>query len=64
VRIETISAGLDLAGVFANALLGGAAARSHRLDLFGYVVIGLVSGLGGGRNPRPSAPARTAFRPR
>lgn len=47
MRIETISTGLDLA-VFANALLGGAAARSHRLDLFGYVVIGLVSGLGGG----------------
>jgi uncharacterized membrane protein YeiH len=48
VRIETITTALDLAGVVANALLGGAAARSRRLDLFGYVVIGLVSGLGGG----------------
>jgi len=48
VRIETITTALDLAGVSANALLGGAAARSRRLDLFGYVVIGLVAGLGGG----------------
>ena len=48
MRIETITLTLDLAGVFANALLGGAAARSRQLDLFGYVVIGLVSGLGGG----------------
>jgi uncharacterized membrane protein YeiH len=48
VRIETVTTALDLAGVFANALLGGAAARIRRLDLFGYVVIGLVSGLGGG----------------
>jgi uncharacterized membrane protein YeiH len=29
-------------------LLGGAVARSLNLDLFGYVVIGTVSGLGGG----------------
>jgi uncharacterized membrane protein YeiH len=48
VRIETITTALDLAGVFASALLGGAAARSRRLDLFAYVVIGLMSGLGGG----------------
>ena len=48
MRIETITTALDLAGVSANALLGGAAARSRRLDLFGYVVIGLVAGLGGG----------------
>jgi hypothetical protein len=48
VRIETITTILDLAGVFANAVLGGAAARSRRLDLFGYAVLGLVSGLGGG----------------
>jgi uncharacterized membrane protein YeiH len=48
MRIETITTILDLAGVFANSLLGGTAARSRRLDLFGYVVIGLLSGLGGG----------------
>ena len=48
MRIESITTALDLAGVFASALLGGAAARSRRLDLFGYVALGLVSGLGGG----------------
>lgn len=39
---------LDLIGVFINALLGGSVARRRELDLFGYVVIGTVSGLGGG----------------
>ncbi|OYD61366.1 trimeric intracellular cation channel family protein [Rhodococcus sp. OK302] len=39
---------LDLTGVFANALLGGAVARSHRLDLVGFAVLAIVSGLGGG----------------
>lgn len=48
VKVETVTTALDLLGVFANALLGGAVARNHRLDLFGFVVIGLVSGLGGG----------------
>ncbi|MFE5404652.1 trimeric intracellular cation channel family protein [Streptomyces sp. NPDC056580] len=39
---------LDLSGVFANGTLGGVLARSRRLDLFGFLVIGIVSGLGGG----------------
>ncbi|GAB3348501.1 MULTISPECIES: trimeric intracellular cation channel family protein [Amycolatopsis] len=39
---------LDLAGVFACAILGGAVARAEQLDLFGYLVVGTVSGLGGG----------------
>ncbi|WP_338118071.1 trimeric intracellular cation channel family protein [Streptomyces coryli] len=39
---------LDLAGVFASALLGGAIARVERLDLFGFLAVGIVSGLGGG----------------
>jgi uncharacterized membrane protein YeiH len=39
---------LDLLGVFANGLLGGAVARSQHMDLFGFAAIGLVSGLGGG----------------
>ena len=39
---------LDLAGVFASALLGGAVARSMDFDLFGFLVVGFVSGLGGG----------------
>ena len=48
MRIETITTALDLAGVFASGLLGGAAARSRRLVLFGYVVIGLVPGSAAG----------------
>ncbi|WP_327242388.1 trimeric intracellular cation channel family protein [Streptomyces sp. NBC_01320] len=39
---------LDLAGVLACAILGGAVARTERLDLFGFLVVGIVSGLGGG----------------
>jgi len=39
---------VDLAGVFANAVLGGVAARSARLDLVGFVVLAIMSGLGGG----------------
>jgi uncharacterized membrane protein YeiH len=39
---------LDLAGVFASALLGGSIARSMDFDLFGFLVVGFVSGLGGG----------------
>lgn len=48
MRVETITTALDLVGVFINALLGGSVARRGELDLFGYVVIGVVSGLGGG----------------
>ncbi|KAF5998767.1 trimeric intracellular cation channel family protein [Streptomyces sp. WAC00263] len=39
---------LDLAGVFSSALLGGAVARTADLDLFGFLVVGIISGLGGG----------------
>jgi uncharacterized membrane protein YeiH len=39
---------LDLTGVFANALLGGAVARAHRLDPVGFAALAIVSGLGGG----------------
>lgn len=39
---------LDLTGVFANALLGGAVARAYRFDLVGFSVLAVVSGLGGG----------------
>lgn len=38
----------DLLGVFANAFLGGVAARKARLDLVGFAVLALASGLGGG----------------
>ncbi|MFE5088613.1 trimeric intracellular cation channel family protein [Streptomyces mirabilis] len=39
---------LDLAGVCSCALLGGAVARTAGLDLFGFLVVGIISGLGGG----------------
>jgi uncharacterized membrane protein YeiH len=39
---------VDLAGVRGNAILGGIAARSARLDLVGFVVLAILSGLGGG----------------
>jgi len=46
--INQVTRYLDLAGVFASAILGGAIARSERLDLFGFLVVGSISGLGGG----------------
>lgn len=46
--INQVTRYLDLAGVFACAILGGAIARTERLDLFGFLVVGSVSGLGGG----------------
>ncbi len=39
---------LDLIGVAANALLGGAVARRHNLDPIGFAVLAILSGLGGG----------------
>ncbi|MFB7556112.1 trimeric intracellular cation channel family protein [Streptomyces brevispora] len=46
--IDVASRYLDLAGVFSCALLGGAVARSVGLDLFGFLAVGIISGLGGG----------------
>jgi uncharacterized membrane protein YeiH len=39
---------LDLTGVLANAVLGGAIARSARLDVVGFATLAILSGLGGG----------------
>ncbi|MEO6941454.1 MAG: TRIC cation channel family protein, partial [Terrimesophilobacter sp.] len=39
---------VDLAGVLANAILGGIAARAARLDIVGFVILAILSGLGGG----------------
>lgn len=39
---------VDLLGVAANALLGGAVARRHNLDPVGFAVLAILSGLGGG----------------
>lgn len=46
--VAEVTRALDLAGVFANGLLGGVLARGRRLDLLGFLLIGVVSGLGGG----------------
>lgn len=46
--ITAVTRYLDLAGVFACGLLGGVVARAEGLDLFGYLVVGTISGLGGG----------------
>jgi uncharacterized membrane protein YeiH len=48
VRLDLLALIVDLLGVFANGLLGGAVARSYDMDLFGFASMGLVSGLGGG----------------
>jgi uncharacterized membrane protein YeiH len=40
--------GVDLAGVLANALLGGANARREHLDPVGFASLAILSGVGGG----------------
>ncbi|MFI2641101.1 trimeric intracellular cation channel family protein [Streptomyces sp. NPDC018610] len=47
-RVSEATRALDLTGVFANGMLGGVLARDRDLDLFGFLVIGVISGLGGG----------------
>ena len=39
---------VDLAGVLANGVLGGAVARQLRMDPVGFIVLALTSALGGG----------------
>lgn len=39
---------VDLMGVLANGVLGGAVARQLKFDLVGFTVLAVVSGLGGG----------------
>lgn len=39
---------VDLMGVLANGVLGGAVARHLKFDLVGFTVLAVVSGLGGG----------------
>ena len=39
---------VDLLGVLSNAILGGMAARLARLDLVGFAIVAIISGLGGG----------------
>ena len=45
---EAVFRTVDLTGVFVNAVLGGAIARSLKLDIIGFLVLAVLSGLGGG----------------
>lgn len=45
---DTLFRIVDVAGVFANGLLGGAVARTKGFDAIGFVMLAIVSGLGGG----------------
>lgn len=48
VPVTDLFRALDLTGVFANAVLGGVIARRSRLDPVGFLVLAVLSGLGGG----------------
>ena len=48
VVVTELFRGLDLSGVFANAVLGGVIARRVKLDPVGFAVLAVLSGLGGG----------------
>ena len=47
LTISGVTHGLDLAGVGANAVLGGVKAREHEFDIVGFATLAIVSGLGG-----------------
>ena len=46
--VSEVTRALDLAGVAANAILGGAVARRQRFDVVGLVALAVICGLGGG----------------
>ncbi|MCX7522850.1 TRIC cation channel family protein [Microbacterium sp. STN6] len=46
--VRDVISAVDLAGVLTNAVLGGIAARAARLDIVGFVILAILSGLGGG----------------
>lgn len=48
VVVADVFRALDLAGVFANAIIGGVMARQAKLDPVGFAVLAVLSGLGGG----------------
>ncbi|MCP2329784.1 MULTISPECIES: trimeric intracellular cation channel family protein [Actinoalloteichus] len=48
VALEGLTRTVDLIGVGANAVLGGMLARSRNFDAVGFLVLAIVSGLGGG----------------
>jgi len=46
--VDEVLRGFDLAGVLGCAVMGGVLARSRGLDPVGFVVLAILSGLGGG----------------
>jgi len=48
VAVNEVIRVVDLAGVLGNAILGGIAARAAKLDIVGFVILAILSGLGGG----------------
>jgi hypothetical protein len=48
VVVTDLFRAVDLSGVFANAILGGVIARRTGLDPIGFLVLAVLSGLGGG----------------
>ena len=46
--LSELSRTVDLAGAFANAVLGGVVARELKMDPVGFIALAIVSGLGGG----------------
>jgi len=48
IQAEVVFDLVDLLGVLTNGILGGVVARQLRMDLVGFVVLAIVSGLGGG----------------
>src|SRR6201986_5674523 len=48
VLVNDLFTGIDLTGVRANAIIGGLVARAERLHPVGFIVLAMLSGLGGG----------------
>lgn len=46
--LDTLFRVVDVTGVVASGLLGGALARSKRFDMVGFVTLAIITGLGGG----------------
>lgn len=48
VEPDTLFRIVDVTGVVANALLGAAVARARGFDVIGFLILAIISGLGGG----------------
>lgn len=48
MELDTLFRVVDVTGVVASGLLGGALARSKRFDIVGFVTLAIITGLGGG----------------